>query len=96
MTLGADNDLQVAEARIEARACRHLWCAVLLAQYETVFPGKFSRKTYKPKHWETTTVMAAKRWFGSRYFETVCALAGVDHDFVLDKFNSRLEEVGQL
>lgn len=93
--MGADYDQQIAAQAISARACCQLWSAVLLTQLETVFPGRDVRRKFKEFHWQERLVIESIRWFGSRHFKQVCALAGVDDEFVMLCFERRMREAGQ-
>ncbi|MDB6177921.1 hypothetical protein PAF17_10455 [Paracoccus sp. Z330] len=63
-------------------ACRSLWCAVLVGAWREAFSTspKATRKD----------LAAARRWFGSGDFHTVCALAGFDGDHILGGFEAAL------
>lgn len=76
-------------------ACRQLWCAVLLVQFQTVFPSRDPRRKFRKDHWDELSVEESVRWFGSANFRQVCALAGVDDEFVMLGFERRMEMAGQ-
>ncbi|MBC7154576.1 MAG: hypothetical protein H5U19_08195 [Rhodobacteraceae bacterium] len=73
-------------AEIDPRACRDLWCAVLMEQIELALsPKRADRKS---------EISAARGWLGSRDFFTICALANVDGAFVLWGVRRQLAHLG--
>ncbi|SNT76437.1 hypothetical protein [Paracoccus seriniphilus] len=60
--------------------CRELWCAVLAEAWREAFT---TSTTATPRD-----IAVARRWFGSRDFHTVCALAGLDGDYVMCGFRA--------
>lgn len=75
MSFDERNANQIAEQSIDVVACRALWCAVLEEQVNLAI---LNRNTDN-----LAEVAAARRWFGSRDFYMVCALAGLDGAWVL-------------
>lgn len=82
-----DDKNQVVESAwpsLEPKACRALWAAVFQAQWDLVF---------QPVEKDNTSeVVQAVRWFGSRDFFVVCILIGLDGPTVLRQFRKRLAE----
>lgn len=75
MVLDDKDRNQIEEQDIDPRACRALWCAVVSEQFRlAVSPNTVDRPV---------EISAARRWFGTRDFFMVCALAGVDGAWVL-------------
>lgn len=74
-------------APVNADACRALWAAVLFEQWRFMFPRK----------WATTVDVrkqeAAAAWFASRDCAQVCALIGIDVDYVRRKLAEMLADV---
>lgn len=70
-------------AHVDAAACRKLWVAVLAEMWNVaLFDGLGAIPA------GVGEVAAADRWFGSRDFRMVCALAGLDDDKVLEAYRS--------
>ncbi|UFS65295.1 NUMOD4 motif-containing HNH endonuclease [Paracoccus denitrificans] len=68
---------------VDAAACRKLWVAVLAEMWNVaLFDGLGAIPA------GVGEVAAADRWFGSRDFRMVCALAGLDDDKVLEAYRS--------
>ncbi len=61
-------------------ACKSLWVAILAEQFRL---ATLSRPTYLDTDLD---ILKARRWFGFRDFHMVCALAGLDGDWVLMGF----------
>lgn len=68
-------------------ACRSLWVAVLAEQYRlATLP--------RPSHFDTELdIHNARQWFGFRDFHIVCALVGLDGDWVLRGFQDKMAEM---
>ncbi len=83
---------------LDLPSCRRIWCAVLLGEWRAVFIEDRPRHGAAP--WKgrgggrNPRDMTALRWFGSRDFHMVCALAGFDGMAVLDRFRARCRERG--
>lgn len=83
---------------LDLASCRRIWCAVLLGEWRAVFIEERPRGGVAP--WKgrgggrNPRDMTALRWFGSRDFHMVCALAGFDGAAVLDRFRARCRERG--
>jgi hypothetical protein len=67
------------ESTTEADRCKLLWCAALKLQWDLAFPSGRARPD-----------PTALGWFGTKDFHTVCALADVDADAVLARFELRV------
>lgn len=80
-------DVPIDDSAVDAGACRGLWAAVLMQQWELVFGT--------PALWRSADRPVARRWFGESDFFTVCALAGLDGRAVLERFHARLRATGQ-
>ncbi|PHS21762.1 MAG: hypothetical protein COA84_15215 [Robiginitomaculum sp.] len=87
------NSNTIIETRISTSSCKKLWAAVLLAQWDLVFKSS-KKKSHFALRFPTGDVMAARRWFGGRNFSIVCDLAGVDPEYVLDRFEEKLRAHG--
>ncbi|RDW14414.1 hypothetical protein DIE28_02605 [Paracoccus thiocyanatus] len=73
---------------VDATACRKLWIAVLAEMWNVaLFDGLGAIPA------GVGEVAAADRWFGTRDFRAVCALAGLDDEKVLDAYR-RAKAVG--
>ena len=74
----------------EGDRAKRLWGAVLLEQWRLAFgcDATGMKTAVPPKGHE---IDAARRWFGSRDFEAVCDLAGVDPVPVYVEFLHTLE-----
>jgi hypothetical protein len=87
----------VAPDQIDLRACRQLWCEVMLIMWRDVFPERPVAAYHNivsngpPSGAVHRTALL---WFGSRDFHMVCALAGLDGSAVLDRFRARCLERG--
>ena len=83
---------------LDLKSCRRIWCAVLLGEWRAVFIEERPRGGVAP--WKgrgggrNPRDMTALRWFGSRDFHMVCALAGFDGAAVLARFRARCRERG--
>jgi len=75
MSFDEGNANLITEPRIDAYACQALWCAVIEAQYDLALTPKWRDKR--------ADILRARSWFGSRDFFMVCALAGLDGDWLL-------------
>lgn len=77
---------------LDLKSCRRIWCAVLLSEWRAVFLADRPRGGVAPIRGRRGRAghpdMAALRWFGSRDFHMVCALAGFDGMAVLDRFQA--------
>lgn len=80
------NANQVLEQDIWPPACRRLWCAVIAEQLSLVVSPAAADKA--------VDIDRARRWFGSRDFFTVCALAGLDGEAVLHGVRRRFPMAG--
>lgn len=77
---------QLEEQDIDPRACRAVWCAVIDAQFSLAVDPKLADRPHE--------VASARRWFGSRDFFMVCALAGLDGNWVLRGVRRQLKIAG--
>ena len=72
---GAKASVPFLVSEVDVRACRALWCAVLIEHWNlAVAPGQ-GEQPY--------AVDYAQRWFGSADFHEVCDMAGVGGEDVL-------------
>ena len=78
---------QLAEHSIHPDACRALWCAVISELWMVATAPRAADRPHE--------IRAARRWFGSRDFYAVCALAGVDGAWVLQGFRSAAGQEGE-
>lgn len=85
MMLDIPNANQIAEQGINPNACRDLWCAVILEQWNLVFCPVATDRGHERD--------SAKRWFGSRDFTTAVSLAGLDPESVLLAFKQRIAQI---
>lgn len=74
----------------QAVAMRRLWCAVLYEQLRLCLRATADVK-YAP-----LDIEAAYRWIGSRDFRTVCALAGLDADWIEAGVRARIKDGSSL
>ena len=81
-----DRDATVLEEAICPCDCRALWCAVLKEQLVLAV----STRTID----HACEIDSARRWFGSRDFFMVCALAGLDGALVLCGVRRKFRRVG--
>lgn len=70
-------------------ACRNLWRAVLLTQWQAVFSPSQSMTLQKQS---AALDARAQAWFGGSGFQEVCALADVDADQVMAEYRRKLAE----
>ena len=70
-----DRNATVLEEDICTCDCRALWCAVIKEQLVLAVSPRTIDHAYE--------IDSARRWFGSRDFFMVCALAGLDGALVL-------------
>lgn len=73
---------------------RTLWQMVLLAGLQHAL-GKPLSYYEKPKG-RARTFESYRSWIGSKDFRIVCALAGIDADFILDKYHAGKIDVKML
>ena len=71
---------QQAEQLIQPESCRALWCAVISEHWGLATAPRAGDRPHE--------IHAARRWFGSRDFFAVCALAGVDGAWVLEGYRA--------
>lgn len=76
------------EEEICPSACRALWIGVLNQQFELI-----ARPTASDRDHE---IRKARIWFGSEDFHMVCALAGLDSQWVMVNVRHRLQQLGVL
>ncbi|PIE15160.1 MAG: hypothetical protein CSA68_07360 [Rhodobacterales bacterium] len=89
MSLDDQNTNQIIEQDIDPLACRALWCAVIKEQLRVAKLPDWGNGHAKPYE-----VISARRWFGSRDFFAVCALAGLDGVWVLLGVRRQLQMAG--
>ena len=71
----------------DVTACRNLWVAMLDEQRKLAFiaaPNSYARGV---------DIRAARAWFGTRDYYCVCALAGIDAEYLLAGFRRRLSTI---
>ena len=68
------------DSDVDAVACRALWCALIWDQWKIAMSPD-------DQFLKATEVCNARRWFGSKDFYIVCALAGIDAEYVMDRFD---------
>ena len=83
-----DQDATVLDEAICPCDCRALWCAVIEEQLVLAV------STRKKDH--AREIDSARRWFGSRDFFMVCALAGLDGALVLCGVRREFRRAGVL
>lgn len=71
----------------DAEAARALWCAVLMEQWVLATDPNPSD--------DEEEVIKARRWFGSKWFYRVCALAGVEAEAILSACRDRGMDVSR-
>ena len=81
-----DRDATVLEEDICPCDCRALWCAVIEEQLALAV------SPYNIDH--ACEIDSARRWFGSRDFFMVCALAGLDGALVLSGVRCTFRKAG--
>ncbi|WP_416368597.1 hypothetical protein [Tritonibacter mobilis] len=75
---------QLDEHLISVQSCRALWCAVVGEQLSLALAPKRVDREYE--------VAAARRWFGSRDFYTVCSLIGLNGEWVNAAVRTKIAE----
>lgn len=80
MSYGGPQINQLKEQQIQPETCRALWCAVISEHWGL---ATAPRKSDRPHE-----IASARRWFGSRDFFAVCALAGVDGAWVMEGYRA--------
>lgn len=76
------NTCAAIECHTDARSYRALWCAVLKDQWDLAV-----KPVARDREFE---VLAARRWFGGRDFALVTSFAGLDPEWVNDRFRRHL------
>lgn len=75
MILG-DLDTEVVwEQEVCPNACRALWLALIEEQRRLAFDARVADHPME--------IHRAREWFGSRDYHTICALAGLDGDWIM-------------
>lgn len=80
-------DAPLSEPDVDA--CRKLWIEVLADQWSAAFPEFRVNTRYAVT--EHHIDYDARAWFGTRDCATVCALAGLDSEAVMDRFYAMIE-----
>ncbi|MBL4808203.1 MAG: hypothetical protein JKY31_13100 [Rhodobacteraceae bacterium] len=78
---------------VSVESCRLLWAAVLRSNWDQVFKASQSGDP-RVRYIHRLDAQRSAEWFGSSGFCEVCALAGVDDEFVLDRFNAAYRQAG--
>jgi hypothetical protein len=88
MTIHDLDHVQTKEMpEMHPNTCRSLWAAVLAEQLRlATLP--------RPTHFDTELdIYRPRKWFGFRDFHMVCALAGLDGDWILKGYRNKMAEM---